>query len=74
MVSIVSVRDTGGDSSELDTLERLKDELTDSGVQLHLSLSEIKSPVEDKLRTAYFLERLKPGSIYLSTRGHGGLG
>jgi SulP family sulfate permease len=49
----------------LETLERLIEELSDSGVQLHLS--EIKGPVEDKLRTTDFLERLKPGSIYLST-------
>jgi SulP family sulfate permease len=53
------------DSSALETLERLIEELSDSGVQLHLS--EIKGPVEDKLRTTDFLERLQPGSIYLST-------
>ena len=53
------------DSSALETLERLMDELKDSGVQMHIA--EIKGPVEDKLRTTDFLDRLKPGNVYLST-------
>lgn len=53
------------DSSALETLERLTDELRNSGVQLHIS--EIKGPVEEKLRTTDFFDRLKPGSVYLST-------
>jgi len=53
------------DTSALETLENLIDELGDAGVTLHLS--EIKGPVLDRLERSDFLERLSPGRVYLST-------
>lgn len=53
------------DTSALETLENLIDELNDADVTLHLS--EIKGPVLDRLKRSDFLERLAPGQVFLST-------
>ncbi len=53
------------DTSALETLENLIDELRDANVTLHLS--EIKGPVLDRLERSDFLERLAPGRVFLST-------
>lgn len=53
------------DASALETLYDLIAELRDGKVVLHLS--EVKGPVEDRLRRTDFLDELKPGKIFLST-------
>ncbi len=53
------------DTSALETLESLVDRLRDMHVTLHLA--EVKGPVMDRLSRVDFVERLKPGNIYLST-------
>lgn len=53
------------DSSALHTLEHLREELHDAGVQLHLS--EIKGPVMDGLHKAGFVEQLGTQHIHMST-------
>lgn len=53
------------DSSALETLETLIDELCDAGVTLHLA--EVKGPVMDRLQRSDFLAHLEPGQVFLST-------
>lgn len=53
------------DSSALETLERLIEQLREAGVTVHLA--EIKGPVMDRLLRTDFLDRLAPGRIFLST-------
>ncbi|MCG6871519.1 MAG: sulfate permease [Gammaproteobacteria bacterium] len=53
------------DSSGLETLYKLREELQDAGITLHLA--EVKGPVEDRLQRTDFLEVLKPGRVFLST-------
>lgn len=53
------------DTSALESLETLIDELRDAHVTLHLA--EVKGPVMDKFRRTDLLERLKPGHVFLST-------
>ncbi len=53
------------DASALETLYDLIAELHDGNVVLHLS--EVKGPVEDRLRRTDFIDELKPGKIFLST-------
>lgn len=52
------------DTSALETLENLIDELAAAGVTFHLA--EVKGPVMDRLECTDFLERLKPGRVFLS--------
>jgi len=52
------------DSSALETLETLNEELADAGVTLHLA--EVKGPVMDRLKRSDFLDHLG-GRIFLST-------
>ncbi len=53
------------DASALETLYDLIAELRDGNVLLHLS--EVKGPVEDRLRRTDFIDQLEPGRIFLST-------
>ena len=53
------------DASALETLESLRQELGDAGVELYLA--DIKGPVMDRLEKVGFIDRLGPGHIYLST-------
>lgn len=53
------------DSSALSVLEKLIDELHDSGVTLYLS--EVKGPVMDGLREIGFIDRLGEDRVFLST-------
>lgn len=53
------------DTSALETLENLVDELRDGGVTLHLA--EVKGPVMDGLEKVSLLERMAPGQVFLST-------
>ena len=53
------------DSSALESLERLMDELRSAGVTLHLS--EVKGPVMDRLRAIGFIDHLGAQHVYLST-------
>ncbi len=53
------------DTSALETLENLVDELRDAGVTLHLA--EVKGPVMDGLARTSLLERMAPGQVFLST-------
>ncbi len=53
------------DASALETLSALTAELRDAGVALHLS--EVKGPVEDRLKLTDFIDKLGPGRIFLST-------
>ncbi|MGF1626948.1 MAG: SulP family inorganic anion transporter [Alphaproteobacteria bacterium] len=53
------------DSSALESLETLIDELRDAGVTFHLA--EVKGPVMDRLQRTDLLERMAPGQVFLST-------
>ncbi len=53
------------DASALETLFSLKEKLTFAGVQLHFA--EIKGPVMDHLKQIHFIEKIAPGSLFLST-------
>jgi SulP family sulfate permease len=53
------------DTSALETLENLVDELRDGGVTLHFA--EVKGPVMDGLERVSLLERMAPGRVFLST-------
>ncbi len=53
------------DASALDSLEQLRIRLADSNVTMHFA--EVKGPVMDRLRNVNFIERLRPGQIFLST-------
>ncbi|NBC23698.1 MAG: sulfate permease [Gammaproteobacteria bacterium] len=53
------------DTSALETLENLIEELREAGVTLHLA--EVKGPVMDGLERVSLLERLAPGRVFLST-------
>ncbi len=53
------------DASALETLERLNEELTAAGVDLHLA--EVKERVMDSFAKTEFAARLKAGRIYAST-------
>jgi len=52
------------DTSALETLETLIDELRDAEVTLHLA--EVKGPVTDRLARTELLNKLKPGRVFLS--------
>ena len=51
------------DASALESLEAMKQHLSDSGVTLHLS--EVKGPVMDALERAHFLHDLT-GQVFMS--------
>lgn len=53
------------DSSALESLETLIEELRSAGVTLHLA--EVKGPVMDQFERSDFLDHLLPGQIFLST-------
>ncbi|MDZ7669883.1 MAG: sulfate permease [Gammaproteobacteria bacterium] len=53
------------DTSALETLENLADELRGAGTTLHLA--EVKGPVMDGLKRVSLLEKLSPGRVFLST-------
>ncbi|MFW5709127.1 MAG: SulP family inorganic anion transporter [Chloroflexota bacterium] len=53
------------DTSALDVLKALVDELRDSGVSFHMA--EVKGPVMDKLIRAGFVDHLGPDHFFLST-------
>lgn len=53
------------DTSALETLERIVEELKSVGVTVHLA--EVKGPVMDKLERTHFLDHLEPGRVFLST-------
>jgi len=53
------------DASALETLENLKRELQDGGVEFYLA--EIKGPVMDRLKKTGFIERLGNERVFLST-------
>jgi SulP family sulfate permease len=53
------------DSSALEGLERLTDELRDAGVRLHLA--EVKGPVMDRLHRSDFFDHFGDGKVFLST-------
>lgn len=53
------------DSSALESLETLIDELRDAGVTFHLA--EVKGPVMDRLLRTHLPEHMAPGRVYLST-------
>lgn len=50
------------DTSALETLENLIENLRSAGITLHLA--EIKGPVMDRLKKTKFLEHLQPGEIF----------
>lgn len=52
------------DGSAMEALEALVENLREGGVTLHLA--EVKGPVMDRLLRSDFLERLKPGRVFLS--------
>ena len=52
------------DGSAMEALEALVENLRDGGVTLHLA--EVKGPVMDRLMRTDFIDRLKPGRLYLS--------
>ena len=53
------------DASALETLERLVEELGESGVTVHLA--EVKGPVMDALKKSHFLKQMGDGRVFLST-------
>jgi SulP family sulfate permease len=53
------------DTSALESLENLIDELRDAGVTVHMA--EIKGPVMDQFERSKLLDHLTPGQIFLST-------
>ena len=53
------------DTSALESLELLIDELQDAGVTLHLA--EVKGPVMDQFKRSDFLAHIKPGQLFLNT-------
>ncbi len=53
------------DASALETLENVIERLREAGITFHLS--EVKGPVMDRLARSDFLERLRPGQVFLST-------
>lgn len=53
------------DSSALEQLERLGEDLATAGVRLHLA--EVKGPVMDRLQAAGFVERFGAERVHLST-------
>jgi SulP family sulfate permease len=53
------------DSSALETLEHLNEDLAAAGVTLHLA--EVKGPVMDRLRQTHLGQELAGQRIYLST-------
>jgi SulP family sulfate permease len=53
------------DTSALETLEDLIEELRNAGVTLHLA--EVKGPVRDRLERTDLLDKLAPGRVFLST-------
>ena len=53
------------DSSALELLDTLVERLAYAGLTLHLA--EVKGPVMDQLKKTPFLERMKPGQVFLST-------
>lgn len=53
------------DGSALECLTRLRSELAEAGVTLHLA--EVKGPVMDRLQETALLRDLAPGRIFLST-------
>ncbi|NNE40711.1 MAG: solute carrier family 26 protein [Marinicaulis sp.] len=52
------------DGSAMEALEALVENLREGGVTLHLA--EVKGPVMDRLLKTDFLDRLKPGKVFLS--------
>ena len=54
------------DSSALETLKDLIEELREVGVTLHLA--EVKGPMMDRLVRVAFVDRLAPGRVFLSTQ------
>ena len=52
------------DTSGLELLERLCDNLNEVGITLHLA--EVKSPVMDKLRQTDFYDHMR-GEVYFTT-------
>lgn len=53
------------DTSALETLENLAEELRAAGTTLHLA--EVKGPVMDGLNRVSLLDKLSPGRVFLST-------
>ncbi len=53
------------DTSALESLESLIDELRDVGVTVHMA--EVKGPVMDQFERSELLDHLTPGQIFLST-------
>jgi SulP family sulfate permease len=53
------------DTSALETLENLVDELRNAGTTLHFA--ELKGPVTDALARVDLLDKLDPGRVFLST-------
>ncbi len=53
------------DSSALELLDTLVERLAYAGLTLHLA--EVKGPVMDQLKKTPFVERMKPGQVFLST-------
>ena len=53
------------DASALETLERLVEELGESGVTVHLA--EVKGPVMDALKKSHFLKQMGDGQVFFST-------
>lgn len=53
------------DSSALETLETLVENLRAGGVILHLA--EVKGPVMDRLESSHFLDDITPGQVFMST-------
>jgi SulP family sulfate permease len=53
------------DTSALETLNQLIDDLRQAGVSFYLA--EVKGPVMDRLQRAGFVDRLGPERIFLST-------
>lgn len=53
------------DTSALETLENLIENLRSAGITLHLA--EVKGPVMDKLKRTKFLQHLEPGEVFLFT-------
>ena len=51
------------DLSALESLEAINHQLSDMGIQLHLS--EVKGPVMDRLQRSHFLDDLS-GEVFLS--------
>ena len=53
------------DSSALETLETLVENLRAGSVILHLA--EVKGPVMDRLESSHFLDDMAPGEVFMST-------